>query len=82
MQGRAKKIHRRILPPVGIEPGTLALWDLLCYTLMPCKLAQSGKHQSGSQEVPGSIPLEVTFLAKIISLFPTQAFIAKFANFV
>ena len=23
------------IPPVGIEPGTLRLWDLLCYTPMP-----------------------------------------------
>ena len=47
-------------PSVAIEPDALGLWDLLSYILMPSKLAQSGKHQSETQEVPcscGSMPL-------------------------
>ena len=43
-------------------------------------LAQSGGHQSGLQEAPGSIPLEVTFLLNLFCsslckpLFPTFEF--------
>ena len=58
-------------PPVAIEPGTLGLrGSLLCCTLMLSKLTQSGKHQSGSQEVSSSIPTRDNNFGQIYFALP------------
>ena len=36
---RTKQIQQKKLPQVWIERGTLGLWNLLCYTLMPSSLS-------------------------------------------
>ena len=45
------------------------------------KLAQSGRHQSGSQEITGSIPTRGTFSTEINILFPVETFTANIGNF-
>ena len=37
--GKSKINSSKKLPLVGIEPGTLELWDLLCYTIMASSLS-------------------------------------------